>query len=305
MRLQVHTVVDVAAGLLRRWVRHVLLRAAKIVAKAERVHKVVGRAAAAVDVHLARVKLVKAARDLLALRLHLRRLLGILRIGSIALGLRLGLLLALGLGGGGIGGLELLGRHHATRAALRLECLRLLGEEVAGVGHEELGAILRAGDAALLQLEQARLDLVLHIVQLHELCDLVRRRPRSGRRRVGVVERRLEQDLLDGLERVGRALLEHSDERALNVRLQVHTVVDVAAAIRNVHTTNTRRRTRDRPNLLTKALHTNLEECLKINVDGRCRELELKRLEDLRMDRTKCPYRHTRLLQIDLRASTL
>ena len=54
--------------------------------------KIVGRRVAAVDVDLGRVKLVQTARHLLALRLHLRRLLGVLGILEVALRLLLGLL---------------------------------------------------------------------------------------------------------------------------------------------------------------------------------------------------------------------
>mmetsp|Transcript_3403 Transcript_3403/g.11802 ORF Transcript_3403/g.11802 Transcript_3403/m.11802 type:complete len:235 (+) Transcript_3403:757-1461(+) len=166
--------------------------------EAKRVHEVVGRGRAAVDVHLGLVELVQAAPHRLALRLHLGRPLGVLRVLGVALRLLARVLLALGLGRRRVHRLELLRRHRLP--AGRLELLRELGEEVARVGDHELDAAHRPRPLAFLRdhVGDVRLEVELRKVFLH--VGILR--DRRGLGRCAVSERRSEQDLLQRLERI-------------------------------------------------------------------------------------------------------
>jgi len=189
--------------------RRVVLRVA-VRAKAEGVHEVVRGRIASIDVHLRGIELVQAAADLLAARLHGRRCRRVRRIGCIPLSLGLGILLPSGLGVGLVLGGQLLCRHRGVHrdAAVGLELLGKVREEVARVRHHELEGALGSGALGLLRDAgvDVRLQAELGDVGLH-----LRRHLQRGCHHVATAleERRREAPLVHLLEGVGGRIGQH------------------------------------------------------------------------------------------------
>ena len=231
MLLHLVGVHDLAIGRVRSRSRRVLRVA--VPAKAEGVHEVVRRRIATIDVHLRGVELMQAAGDLLAARLHLRRPLRVLGVDAVPLGLGRGLLQPSGLSVGLVLGGKLLGRHRRVRrdAALGLELLGQVSEEVARVRHHELEGAL--GPGALGLLRDAGVDVRLQAELLDVGLVLGRQRHRRrGHLAAALEERRREAPLVHLLVRVGGRGGQHAVQDAGQVLLHLVGVHHLATARR-------------------------------------------------------------------------